>query len=107
MRGQANPKLLGALESIAGDQAMPRANTTQPNIRSAYARHRTREIVDRTGMVTTEIEDIPRGHVPPIASEPINGLVLRGSVLVKPAQGRHVTHDEASQALEAVRDRHL
>ncbi len=85
---------------------MPRADNAQLNIRSAYARNRTREIARRTGMTTTEIvEDALRGYVPPVASEPVAGLVQRGPVLVKPAQGRHVTQDEADQALEAVRGR--
>ena len=82
---------------------MPRADNAQLNIRSAYARNRAREIARRTGMTTTEIvEDALRGYVPPAASEPVDGLVL-----VKPAQGRHVTQDEADQALEAVRERDL
>ena len=87
---------------------MPRADNTQLNIRSAYARTRAREIARRTGMTTTEIvEDALRGYVPPCASESVNGLVRRGRVLVKPAQGRHVTQDEVDQALEVVRGRDL
>lgn len=87
---------------------MPRADNAQLNIRSAYARNRAREIARRTGMTTTEIvEDALRGYVPPVAPEPVEGLVRRGRVLVKPAQGRHVTQDEADQALEAVRGRDL
>ena len=85
---------------------MPRADNAQLNIRSAYARNRAREIARRTGMTTTEIvEDALRGYVPPGASEPVDGLVRRGPILVKPAQGRRVTQDEADQALEAVRGR--
>ncbi len=87
---------------------MPRADNAQLNIRSAYARNRAREIARRTGMTTTEIvEDALRGYVPPTASEPVDGLVRRGPVLVKPAQGRHITRDEADQGLEAVRGRDL
>ncbi len=87
---------------------MPRVDNTQLNIRSAYARNRAHEIARRTGMTTTEIvEDALRGYVPPAASQPVDGLVRRGPVLVKPAQGRHVTQDEADQALEAVRGRDL
>lgn len=85
---------------------MPRADNAQLNIRSAYARNRAREIARRTGMTTTEIvEDALRGYVPPVASEPVDGLVRHGRILVKPAQGRHVTQDEADQALDAVRKR--
>ncbi len=87
---------------------MPRADNAQLNIRSAYARNRAREIARCTGMTTTEIvEDALRGYVPPATSEPVDGLVRRGRVLVKSAQGRHVTQDEADQALEAVRGRDL
>ncbi len=87
---------------------MPRADDVQLNIRSVYARNRVREIARRTGMTTTEIvEDALRGYVPPATSEPVYGLVRRGPVLVKPAQGRHITQDEADQVLEAVRGRDL
>ncbi len=87
---------------------MPRADNAQLNIRSAYARNRAREIARRTGMTTTEIvEDALRGYVPPDALEPVDSLVRRGRVLVKPAQGQHVTQDEADQASEAVRGRDL
>ncbi len=87
---------------------MPRADNAQLNIRSAYARTRAREIARLTGMTTTEIvEDALRGYVPPAASEPVDGLVRRGPILVKPAHGRHVTQNEADQALEAVRERDL
>ena len=87
---------------------MPRADNAQLNIRSAYARNRVREIASRTGMTATEVvEDALRGYVPPAAPEPVEGLVRRGPVLVKLAQGQHVTFDEADQALQAVRDREL
>ncbi len=87
---------------------MPRADNAQLNIRSVYARNRAREIARRTGMTTTEIiEDALRSYVPPADSEPVHGLVRRGPVLVKPAQERQVTQDEADQALEAVRGRDL
>ena len=85
---------------------MPRVDNAQLNIRSAYARDRAREIARRTGMTATQIvEDALRGYVPPTTPEPVDGLVRRGPVLVKPAQGRRVTQDEADQALEAVRGR--
>ena len=87
---------------------MPRADNAQLNIRSAYARNRVREIASRTGMTATEVvEHAFRGYVPPAAPEPVEGLVWRGPVLVKLAQGQHVTFDEADQALQAVRDREL
>ena len=87
---------------------MPRSDNAQLNIRSAYARDRAREIAGRTGMSTTEIvEDALRGYVPPAGLGEVEGLVRRGQVLVKPAQGRRVTHEEAEQALEAVRGRDL
>ena len=87
---------------------MPRADNVQLNIRSAYARDRVREIARGTGMTATEVvEDALRGYVPPATPAPVEGLVRRGPVLVKPAQGRHVTQREADQAFQAVRERDL
>ncbi len=84
---------------------MPRADNIQLNIRSAYARDRVREIARGTGMTAAEVvEDALRGYVPPATSAPVEGLVRRGPVLVKPAQGRSVTLREADQALHAVRE---
>ena len=89
-------------------QAMPRADNAQLNIRSAYARNRVREIAHGMGMTATEvIEDALRGYVPPAALAPVEGLIRRGPILVKPAGGRHVTQAQADQALQAVRDRDL
>lgn len=87
---------------------MPRADNAQLNIRSVYARTRVREIARETGMTATEIiVDALRGYVPHAALMPVEGLVRRGPILVKPAQGGRVTQDEADQALEAVRGRDL
>lgn len=87
---------------------MPRSDNAQLNIRSAYARDRAREIARTTGMSTTEIvEDALRGYVPPAGAGTVERLVRRGRLLVKPAQGRRVTHEEAEQALAAVRERDL
>ena len=94
--------------SMKEGQTMPRADNTQLNIRSAYARTRVREIARGTGMTATEvIEDALRAYVPPAAPAPVEGLVRRGPILVKPAGGHHVTQAEADQALQAVRERDL
>lgn len=91
---------------VQENKAMPRADNTQLNIRSAYARNRVREIARGTGMTATEvIEDALRGYVPQAAPTPVEGLVRRGPVLVKPAQGQHVTQAQADQAPQAVRER--
>ena len=80
-------------------RATPSSTSAPP-----YARNRVRD----TGMTATEVvEDALRGYVPPVTSESVEGLVRRGPVLVKPAQGRHVTHHEADQALQVVRERDL
>jgi hypothetical protein len=93
---------------VQENQTMPRADNAQLNIRSAYARNRVREIARGTGMTATEvIEDALRGYVPQAAPTPVEGLVRRGPVLVKPAQGQHVTQAQADQALQAVRERDL
>lgn len=90
---------------------MPRQETAQLNIRSAYARARVQEIARRTGMTATEIiEDALRGYVPPASSESerVGTLVRRGPLLVRPAtRGRIITQEEADAALAAAREREL
>ncbi|MGI4765345.1 MAG: hypothetical protein ACRYGP_09830 [Janthinobacterium lividum] len=51
------------------------------------------------------VEDALQSYVPTGGSGAVGRLVRRGRLLVKPAQGLRVTHDEAEQALEAVRER--
>jgi hypothetical protein len=87
---------------------MPRADTPQLNIRSAFARDRVRDLVRRTGMTATEIvEDALRGYepAPPTAASPVGGLVARGPLLVKPAAPgrRRIGLSAANAALDAAR----
>jgi hypothetical protein len=86
---------------------MPRHDSVQLNIRSAFARTRAHEIARRTGMTATEvIEDALRGYVPAAGPTPVGALEVRGRVLVRPAAaGRRVSQAEADAALDAVRNR--
>jgi len=86
---------------------MPRHESAQLNIRSAFARARAHEIARRTGMTVTEVvEDALRGYVPPAGPKQVGALARRGSVLVRPAlEGRRVSLAEANEALDAARDR--
>ncbi|MEO8716549.1 MAG: hypothetical protein ABI369_16210 [Acetobacteraceae bacterium] len=86
---------------------MARLQTTQLNIRSAFARARVREIARDTGMTATEIvEDALRGYAPAALPGRVGSLVRRGPVLVKPARnGRRISLEEANAALDAARER--
>jgi hypothetical protein len=85
---------------------MSRAEHIQLNVRSAFARMRAHELAKRTGMTATQIvEDALRGYVPPGGPARIGGLVQRGPILVRPADGAQVSLDEANAALEATRER--
>lgn len=87
---------------------MPRSDQTQFNVRSAFARTRANELAKQTGMTATEIvEDALRGYVPPGMNPPTGGLVRRGRILIKPAQGAKISLAEANAALNSVRERDL
>ena len=87
---------------------MSRADHTQFNVRSAYARARAHELAKLTGMTATQIvEEALRGYVPPGAAAAVGGLVRRGPLLVKRAVGGSISQAEADAALEAVRERDL
>jgi len=59
-------------------------------------------------MTATEVvEDALRAYVPPASAPPFDGLIRRGPVLVKPAEGRRVSQDEADAALAGIRGREL
>ena len=83
---------------------MARADRTQLNIRSAYARERTRELAKLTGMTARQIvEEALRGYVPPGAVTPVGRLVRRGPLLVLRAEGESISQTRADVALGAVR----
>lgn len=86
---------------------MPRRESAQLNIRSAFARRRVSELARRTGMTATEVvEEALRAYVPPGEPKVVGTLVRRGPVLVQPAgKQRKVTLVEAEAVLEAVRSR--
>lgn len=86
---------------------MPRQQTDQLNIRSAYARARVQAIARQTGMTAAAIvEDALRGYTPPAETLAPPGLVRRGPILVRPTDGRpRVSLAEAEAALAASRDR--
>lgn len=87
---------------------MSRADHVQFNVRSAFARARAHELARLTGMTATQIvEDALRAYVPPGSTAMVGGLVQRGPILVKPAQGRKISAAEADAALNLVRERDL
>jgi hypothetical protein len=87
---------------------MPRAETTQLNVRSSFARTRAHELAKLTGMTATEVvEDALQGYVPPGAPTEVGRLVRRGAILVIPKSGPVVTLDEANAALDTVREREV
>lgn len=87
---------------------MSRTQNVQLNVRSAFARARANELAKLTGMTATQVvEDALRGYVPPGAVAKVGRLVQRGPILVLPADGRRVTHEEAEEALQATRERDL
>ncbi|MBV1686419.1 type II toxin-antitoxin system VapB family antitoxin [Novosphingobium sp. G106] len=85
---------------------MARADQTQFNVRSAFARARAHELAKLTGMTATQIvEEALRGYVPPTAAAKVSGLVKRGPILVKPAGSKVISAAEAEAALDAARER--
>ena len=86
---------------------MPRHDSAQLTIRSAFARMRAHEIARRTGMTATEvIEDALRGYVPAAGPAPGGALEARGRMLVRPVvAGRRVSQAQADAALEEARNR--
>lgn len=75
----------------------------QLNVRSDYARKRAAALAQATGMTTTQvIEEALRAYTPPAAVPP-GKLVRRGSLLVRPGNGK-VTLEAANAALDASRE---
>jgi hypothetical protein len=84
---------------------MPRVEHAQFNVRSAFVRKRVHELAKLTGMPATQIvEDALRGYVPAATALKVGRLVQRGPVLVYPAAGSKISLEEASAALDAVRE---
>ncbi len=87
---------------------MTRAENSQLNVRSSFARTRAHELAKLTGMTATEVvEDALRSYVPPGTPKPVGRLVQRGALLVVPKSGPDITLEEANAALDAVREREL
>ncbi len=87
---------------------MGRADQTQFNVRSAFAKARARELAALTGMTVTQIvEDALRGYVPPGGEKTVGRLVRKGPLLVMPSQGRKITLEETNAEIEAGRNREL
>ncbi len=84
---------------------MARTHSVQFNVRSAFARQRAHELAKLTGMTATQVvEDALRGDGPPGTESKTGRLVRRGSILVRPADGRVVAFAEAEAALSAARE---
>lgn len=83
---------------------MARAEPTQLNIRSRFARERASQLARRTGMTATQVvEEALRAYHPPDDAPSHGSLVRKGMILVKPSSGRTITLAEANAALEAAR----
>lgn len=83
---------------------MARAEPTQLNIRSRFARERASQLARRTGMTTTQVvEEALRAYHPPVETPGHGSLIRKGTILVKPASGRRITLAEANSALDAAR----
>ena len=84
---------------------MARTHAAQLNIRSSFARTRVQELARLTGVTVTQIvDDALRGYVPPSTPASLNGLVQRGSLLVRPRRDSTVSLEEAIAALDATRE---
>jgi len=84
---------------------MSRAENSQFNVRSSFARTRAHELAKQTGMTATEVvEDALRSYVPPGAPAKVGRLVQRGGILVRRTGGAAVSLEEANAALDAVRE---
>ena len=88
---------------------MGRADQTQFNVRSAFAKARARELAELTGMTVTQIvEDALRGYVPPgIPANVPEGMIRKGPLLILPSRGRKITLAETNAEIEASRNREL
>jgi hypothetical protein len=85
---------------------MSRAQHTQFNVRSAFARKRAHELAKLTGMTATQVvEDALRGYVPPAKTAKVRGLIQCGPILVLPAGKFKIKLNEANIALDAARER--
>lgn len=86
---------------------MPRTDSAQLNIRSKFARDRATQIARATGMTATQVvEEALRGYVPCVDTEPGEGLVRVGRMLVLTGGGGY-SLEEAEADLEAARNREL
>ncbi len=84
---------------------MPRSESAQLNVRSAYARARAHELARQTGMTATQVvEEALREFVPAPPAAELQGLVRKGALLVKPAAGQVISFDDAEAALAEARD---
>ena len=83
---------------------MARAESSQLNIRSRFARERVAHIAAQTGMTVTQvIEEALRSYQPAAVGDVPAKLVRKSGILVKPAGGLRVTLEEANSALDADR----
>ena len=82
---------------------MARAEPTQLNIRSRFARERASQLARRTGMTTTQVVEEALRAYAPASDAPVKGpLVRKGKILVRTG-GKPVTYAEAEAALEMAR----
>ena len=83
---------------------MPRAARDQFNIRSAFARQRAHEIAQQTGMTASQVVEEALRAYSPAPAKPVGRLVRKGRLLVMPATGRKITHEEVEEAVRELRE---
>lgn len=83
---------------------MPRAVRDQFNIRSAFARQRAHEIAQQTGMTASQVVEEALRAYAPAPAEPVGRLVRKGRLLVMPATGGRITHEDVEDAIRELRE---
>lgn len=84
---------------------MAKAETTQLNIRSRFARQRAVRIARETGMTLTQvIEEALRAYQPTRKASGGGSLAMKSGILVRPKTGRTVSSGDVDAAFGAIRD---
>jgi hypothetical protein len=87
---------------------MSRSADTQLNVRSRFARDRASLLSKQTGMSATQVvEEALRSYVPQVHRDVPTKLVRKGTILVRPTDGKRISLVQANAVLEEDRDERL
>ena len=87
---------------------MARVDQSQLNVRSRFARERAALLSKQTGMTATQVvEEALRLYVVPVHRDVPTKFIRKAGVLVRPAEGKRISLDQANAALEEDRDERL